>query len=52
MKEERFFLTQIQCHKIVQQSQPAIVSVTCVFYYDVKFDIQNNEVKIKIASCY
>lgn len=47
-----FYLTQIQCYKIVQQSQPAIVSVACVFYDDVKFDVQNNEVKIKISSCY
>ena len=40
-----FYLTQVQCYKIVQQWQPATVSVACVFYDDVKFDIQNNEEK-------
>ena len=34
----------------MQQSQPATVFVACVFYDDVEFDIQNNEVKIKIAT--
>ena len=49
MKEERFLS---HSDSMLQNRTTTTTCYSMCFFNDVKFDIQNNEVKIKIASCY